>query len=38
MTDVAAARSAPPARNWRKAYAALTAEPAGRLMEMAERL
>lgn len=38
MTDVAAARSAPPARNWRNAYPALTAEPAGRLMEIAERL
>ncbi|GHF15280.1 hypothetical protein GCM10017786_56300 [Amycolatopsis deserti] len=38
ITAAAAFRSAPPARNWAKAYAADTADPAGRLIEMAERL
>ena len=38
MTDIAAARSAPPARNWRNAYPADTAEPAGRLIAIADRL
>ena len=38
MTVAAVLRLAPPVRNWRNAYAAEIAEPAGRLIAMAERL